>query len=174
MRLVLSVLICLTLLSSCKESTDKDQTTYYLIRHAEKDRSDSTNKDPELTSRGLQRAEHWAGYFETIQLDHVYSTNYQRTMQTASPTAADKNVTIRSYDPRNLYDSIFRKETKNKKILVVGHSNTTPSFVNKIIGEEVYDDMDDSDNESLFIVNVSDNSVDHEIVKVPLPIEDEN
>ncbi|MBT8290569.1 MAG: histidine phosphatase family protein, partial [Muriicola sp.] len=37
-------------------------------------------------------------------------------------------------------------------VLVVGHSNTTPDFVNKMIGEEKYPPMDDSDNGSLFIV----------------------
>ena len=169
MRLVLSVILCISLLNSCKDPVEKDQTTYYLIRHAEKDRSDSTNRDPELTQKGLDRAQHWTRYFETVQLDHVYSTNYQRTMQTAGPTAAAKNLTISSYDPRNLYDSIFRKETKNKNILIVGHSNTTPAFVNKIIGEDFYRDMDDSDNESLYIVKVSEDSVEHEIIKVVLP-----
>jgi len=67
--------------------TSNDKTTYYLIRHAEKDRTDKTNKNPNLNEKGLERAKKWATYFKEIQLDAVYSTNYNRTQQTAKPTA---------------------------------------------------------------------------------------
>ncbi len=119
-----------SLLSSC---TSEETTTYYLIRHAEKDRTDKTNRNPNLNYKGLERAKKWAEYFKNIDLDAVYSTKYNRTMQTAKPTAESKNLEIINYNPRNMYDSIFQKNTKGKTILVVGHSNTTPAFVNKII-----------------------------------------
>ena len=37
-------------------SQQKEKTTYYLIRHAEKDRSDTTDKNPELNKTGKERA----------------------------------------------------------------------------------------------------------------------
>jgi len=55
-------------------------TTFYLIRHAEKDRSDSKNSDPVLTEKGLKRAENWAKALKDIDFDAIYSTNYKRTI----------------------------------------------------------------------------------------------
>ena len=143
-----------SLLLSC--SSD-ETTTYYLIRHAEKDRTDKTNRNPNLNDKGIERAKKWANYFDLIDLDAIYSTNYNRTMQTAQPTADSKYLKIVNYDPRKMYDSIFQENTKGKQVLIVGHSNTTPVFVNKILGEKKYEWMKDDDNSSLFIVTVSKN-----------------
>lgn len=141
-----------TILTSC---TSDETTTYYLIRHAEKDRTDKTNRNPNLNDKGLERAQKWAEYFDLIDLDAVYSTNYNRTMQTAKPTADSKYLKIVNYDPRKMYDSIFQKNTKGKTVLVVGHSNTTPVFANKILGKKKYKWMKDDDNSSLYIVTIS-------------------
>ena len=65
-----------------------------------------------------------------------------------------------------MYDSIFRSETKGKTVLVVGHSNTTPVFANKILGEKKYENMDDNDNASLFIVTISGDNKTSKVEKV--------
>ena len=39
-------------------------------------------------------------------------------------------------------------------VLIIGHSNSTPAFVNQLIGQEKYGQMDDYDNGSLFIVQI--------------------
>ena len=142
-----------SLLSAC--SSNDNITTYYLIRHAEKDRTDKTNRNPDLNENGLKRAENWAKHFKNIHLDAVYSTNYNRTQQTANPTAKSKNLEVLSYNPSKMYDSIFRINTEGKSVLVVGHSNTTPVFANKILGEKKYENMNDHDNASLYIVTIS-------------------
>ena len=151
--LVLAVVFS-SLISCNQEEAD---TTYYLIRHAEKDRTDKANRNPYLNNIGQERAKKWANYFKDIKLDAVYSTNYNRTMQTAKPTAESKKIEIQNYDPRNMYDTIFQKKTKGKTVLIVGHSNTTPQFVNKILKEQKYEDINDNDNTSLFIVSISKN-----------------
>ena len=131
-------------------------TTYYLIRHAEKDRSDSSNKDANLTEEGLQRAKKWASVFKNIKFDKVYVTNFKRTIQTAEPTANNNNLSIEFYNPLFLYTIDFRKATKGKTVLIVGHSNTTPFFVNKILGENKYPEIDDKNNANLYIVTVKE------------------
>ncbi|MDX6745888.1 phosphoglycerate mutase family protein [Polaribacter sp. PL03] len=141
-----------SLLSSC---TSEETTTYYLIRHAEKDRSDKTNRNPDLNKNGQERAKKWAERFKNVQFDAIYSTKYNRTMQTATPTAESKGLEILNYNPSKMYDSIFKIDTKGKTILVVGHSNTTPVFANKILGEKKYENMDDHNNASLYIVTIS-------------------
>jgi len=124
--LVLVVILSFSCKPSKKEQTiiNSKTTVYYLIRHAEKDRT-TLNKDPELTKKGLERAYNWAKIFENIDFDMISSTNYKRTQQTALPTASEKNLAIQKYDPSNLYDQDFKEKTTGKTVLVVGHSNTT-------------------------------------------------
>ncbi|WP_455169370.1 SixA phosphatase family protein [Aegicerativicinus sediminis] len=158
-------LVILTTIYGCAQnhsesSTDttqpisKDITTYYFIRHAEKDRSDPNNSDPSLTEQGLKRAEKWANTLKNVDFDAIYSTDYTRTKQTAQPLANQNNLEIKLYDAKNLNDEKFQKETTGKTVMVVGHSNTTPQFANAVLGEEKYSEMDDSDNAGLYIVTI--------------------
>lgn len=157
-----SILLIL-ILSFFSCSVEKTETTFYLIRHAEKDRSNPSDKNPSLTEKGMTRAENWAVYFKDIDLDAVYSTTYKRTMQTAQPTAESKGLKIINYDPRTLYNEALAKETFGKTVLIVGHSNTTPAFTNQIIKKNSvkstdiapYEPMDDSDNATLYMVKFS-------------------
>ncbi|MBW8199394.1 SixA phosphatase family protein [Flagellimonas abyssi] len=145
---------------SCKKDTkigeDPIISTFYFIRHAEKDRTDPENADPELNQDGLDRAIRWAEVFDAIPLDMVYSTNYERTSMTAAPTSVKKDIDITYYDPSTFDVEEFKLINEGKNVLVVGHSNTTPMLVNKVIGVEKYGPMDDSDNASLFIVRIID------------------
>lgn len=145
---------------SCKKDTkigeDPVVSTFYFIRHAEKDRTDPENRDPELNQDGLDRAIRWAEVFDPIPLDMVYSTEYERTSMTAAPTSIKKDINIKYYDPSSFDMEEFKLVNAGKNVLVVGHSNTTPMLVNKVIGLEKYDQMDDTDNSSLFIVRIID------------------
>jgi 2,3-bisphosphoglycerate-dependent phosphoglycerate mutase len=153
-KFLLLFILTLCLLGACNV---RETTTYYLIRHAEKDRTEKTNSNPNLNKKGQERAKRWANYFENIDLDAIYSTKYYRTMQTAKQSADSKNLEIQNYDPKKMYDAVFQKETKGKKVLIVGHSNTTPVFVNKILGEKKYENMNDTDNSSVYIVSITGN-----------------
>ncbi|TMM56927.1 histidine phosphatase family protein [Maribacter algarum] len=169
MRQLKVVLISLFLLSivGCKEDpkvivaepVDTGVSTFYFIRHAEKDRSNSENSDPELTQRGLGRAMHWAEILKDVELDAIYSTDYNRTSMTAAPTSVKQDVDVEYYDPRIIDFEQFKVENLNRTVLVVGHSNTTPDFVNNMIGEEKYPAMDDDDNGSLFVVQLANGAV---------------
>lgn len=130
----------------------QDATTYYLIRHAEKDRSDKTNSNPDLTKQGNERAMKWSSVFQNVNFDAVYSTNYLRTIATAKPTALSQGLEIQFYDPRALYSKKFQKATSGKTVLVVGHSNTTPQFVNAILEKRQFEDIKDNNNSNLYIV----------------------
>lgn len=146
---------------SCKEdkpaNNEQEPTTistFYLIRHAEKDRSDAENADPELSQKGLGRAMHWAEILDEVDLDAIYTTDFNRTSMTAAPTSVKKNIDMQYYDPRTIDIAQFKMDNLGKKVLVVGHSNTTPDFVNKLIGEEKHGQIDDSENGNLYIVQL--------------------
>lgn len=143
--------------TGCKDEpkmTDFDTvtSTFYFIRHAEKDRSDPENVDPELTQKGLGRAMHWAEILRDIPLDAVYTTDFDRTSMTAAPTSVKNDITVEYYDPEMINIEQFKADNLGKNVLIVGHSDSTPKLVNQMIGEEKYYPMEDVDNGSLFIV----------------------
>lgn len=158
MKVFKSILIFVFILGllGCEEEPKIADTvsTFYFIRHAEKDRSDSENIDPELTQKGLGRAMHWAEILDEVPIDAIYSTDYERTQMTAAPMAVKKNLTVQIYDPRLIDIEQFKAENLNKKVFIVGHSNSTPEFVNKMIGQDKYGQIDDRQNGSLFIVEI--------------------
>ena len=165
-----SYLLCILLvgLLGCKQegkdieiNKEPVTSTFYLIRHSEKDRSDLTNHDPELNQKGLDRAIRWAEVFDPVPLDAIYSTNYERTTMTAAPTSVKKNIDIGFYDPQSTNIEEFKSKNRGANVLIVGHSNTTPEFANKLLGEKIYEAMDDDDNSSLFIVRFIDDQVTH-------------
>ncbi|GAA4811209.1 phosphoglycerate mutase family protein [Litoribaculum gwangyangense] len=150
---------------SCKKEqktiqpSNESTSIFYFIRHAEKDRSDSTNQNPHLNKQGSLRAEKWNDVFKNISFDAIYSTDYNRTRETAAPTASKNNLELIIYNPKTIDISKFLSDNEGKHVLVVGHSNTTPDFVNKILGSETYEDIDDSNNKNLYIVTKTGNTI---------------
>lgn len=134
-------------------------TTYYLIRHAEKDLSDKSNRNPHLTEIGLERAHLWRDYFKAVKFDLIYSTNYHRTLETAAPIAKDHNLSINEYDPDDLFNDDFKKETLGKIVLVVGHSDTTPALANKIQGKETFKSIDEKIHGNLYLIQLFEDNV---------------
>ncbi len=141
--------------NTVENSSANKNTTYYLIRHAEKVRTDPHDTDPSLDIKGMIRAKGWATYFEPLKIDEIYITQYIRTKQTASLIAQQKQVSPTQYDPNTIYSEDFLKRTNGKNVLIVGHSNTIPILVNQLIGEEKFEDMDDADNSTLFKVTLN-------------------
>ncbi len=135
-----------------EETGEASVSTFYLIRHAEKDRTDPSNSNPELNQDGLGRAIGWAEVLDKVDLTAIYSTNFERTSMTAGPAAVKNSIEIQYYDPSDMDIAAFIAANEGGNVLVVGHSNTTPDFVNKLLGEEKYGQMEDDDNASLFIV----------------------
>ncbi|WP_339634237.1 phosphoglycerate mutase family protein [Bizionia echini] len=134
-------------------------TTLYFIRHAEKDRSNPENKNPHLTTTGLNRAQYWSEIFKNVKFDAIYSTDYNRTIETAKPTANSNNITIQIYDAIQLDTRNILENNKGNNVLIVGHSDTTPKFVNKFLGTDSYLDIDDSNNGNLYILTITDTMV---------------
>ena len=152
-------------LFSCNSSI-LDCNTYYLIRHAEKVRLNPDDKDPELNEAGKERALVWKEYFNDLEIDKIFSTDYKRTMQTALPFSSSSGLTINTYSPSNIDYQDFLAETKRDNVLIVGHSNTIPTFVNEIIRENAYPDIKDSNNSNLYIVNICGDQVNHQLIKI--------
>ena len=162
MKKVFLVLLFLGSLSSFAQEV----TTYYFVRHAEKDRTDKTNSNPELTEKGMQRAVQWNRTLQYVDFDAVYSTSYKTTLSTAKPIAVAHRLEVQFYNPRQPYSEDFKKATSGKNVLVVGHSNTIPQFVNAIIGEKKYPQIQDENNSNLYVVTLVNSAITSIVLKV--------
>jgi 2,3-bisphosphoglycerate-dependent phosphoglycerate mutase len=158
------LLLFIPFLISCNSETDQNNQTmdqksaqevtkYYFIRHAEKDTSDPDDRDPKLTQEGVARSQNWSRVFKEVDFDIIYSSNYKRTTATAKAVADARQKDVSIYDASKLNDEEFQKNTQGKTVLVVGHSDSNPKFVNYILEDEKYSDIDDSESGSLFIVS---------------------
>ena len=159
-------LFCFLLFNGSFVWSQEEVTTYYLIRHAEKEKGSSNTKNPHLSQEGHQRALKWKTVFSEIDFDQVYSTDFYRTQETAAPTAQEKNIPITFYDPRELYNSSFKQNYKGKTVLVVGHSNTTPILANKIIGIQHYPQIEENTFGKLYILQIHGDTTTHQLLNI--------
>lgn len=126
----------------------------YVSRHGEKVVSDS--KDPPLTAAGELRARHIAHMLKDAGIRQVFSTPYQRTQQTAAPTAAQFGLKVQSYDPAKQAE--FAQQLRREgggNMLLVGHSNTLTDLVRHLGGDPGGDIADDEYNR-LYHLTVTD------------------
>ena len=128
-------------------------TTFILSRHCE---TTGIGSDPDLSTAGTARAQELLRVLKNVPLDAVYSTNFKRTIQTATPTATDKALTVKTYNPNALSPFVDNALATHhgKTILVVGHSNTTPSLLNVLTGTTLYQQLPETEYDNLYIVTV--------------------
>ena len=119
------------------------QTTIYLVRHAEKAKNKS--RDPQLTPAGKARAQTLKKLLKKEKIAAVYSTNTIRTMETGRPVAQANGVKVQSYNHRDqeFLAEVLQKHP-GKTVLVVGHSNTVPALLNRLLREDRYKNMDEA------------------------------
>jgi len=128
-------------------------TTFIVLRHAE---TTGIGADPGLSADGQLRADELLRAMKNVPIGAVYSSNYNRTRQTAQPTATDKGLSVQIYDPSNqnpLINTVL-SDHKGGAVLVLGHSNTAPALLNLLTGTTAYPTMPDSQYDNLYIVTV--------------------
>ena len=133
--------------------------TVILLRHAEKDISEGADTaNPELSAAGKLRAEKLVEIVRKYQPDAIYSTDYIRTRATVRPLARSKRMMTQIYEPRNLKQmQDLITSGKIKRLLVVGHNNTTPALANLLIGQEKYKPLAESEYNKIWIIKIKRN-----------------
>lgn len=125
----------------------------FVVRHAEKEGS---GRDPVLSEAGQNRAKVLAATLKDANLNHIHSSNYKRTLQTAAATAEATNLNVSKYDPRKLNQLAASLKKAGGRHLVVGHSNTTPELVKLLGGDPVSAIDDASEYDRLYIVTMGE------------------
>lgn len=141
--------------------------TVLITRHAEKA---DLSADPPLSDQGLRRAEALSLLPETQSVGTIFTTQYRRTMETASPVALRQgilpqaiNATASPGSLQKLADLIVENANPNAEngtVLVVGHSNTVPLIIRQLGGPaDLF--LTEEDFGDLFILTIAeDGSVD--------------
>jgi broad specificity phosphatase PhoE len=138
-------------LLSCKT------TTYYIVRHAEKEsftpmNNSTMTSDVPLSEAGKERAVALKDVLQKENIQYIFSTDYIRTKSTAQPLANAINVPIKIYDAKDT-GFVNRLKSLDGNVLIVGHANTVDDLVNKLCGEKkLSGDLPDSQYGDLFIV----------------------
>ena len=149
MRKLIPIAIVL-ILSSCRV------TTYYVVRHAEKESSSSTmTTDVPLSAAGKDRAIELKNTLQNAHIRYIFSTNYNRTLSTAEPARQYLNTDIIIYDTRDSMKQFIERlrNINDGNCLIVGHSNTVDDIVNQLVGKKVIPgDLTDAAYGDLFIV----------------------
>lgn len=164
MRSTLIALVLFLAFSSCTPAQNQEQlpvqtqepalTTFILIRHAEK--GDDDPQDPSLSVEGQDRAAKLRDMLSATSIDAIISTPYRRTQQTVRPLAGQKFLGIADYDPGDPeMASKLAEQYKGKTVVVAGHSNTTPSFVNQLAGTD-FQQLDEEEYDKIFIVTFNE------------------
>ncbi len=146
-------------LYSCQSTKNlyQEETTLYLVRHAEKV-GDGT-RDPDLTDEGRARAERLADLLEEADVDYIFSSDYRRTRFTAAPLAERLEQKILIYNPKSYEELTAHIDSHpGSTYLVIGHSNSTPALANKLLKKEKYSQYDEKDYSNIIMVTLSEDS----------------
>jgi broad specificity phosphatase PhoE len=128
-------------------------TTYYIVRHAEKETQQANmSSDVPLSASGAERAQQLKNTLQQKKIGYIYSTNTIRTKTTAQPLSEAIGIPIQTYDPRDT-GFIYRVKALPKgNVLIVGHSNTVDDLVNQFYPEARLKDLPDNQYGDLFIL----------------------
>ena len=142
-----------TSVSSNNVAVTQETTTLFFVRHAEK--ADDGTQDPPLNDDGVARAEALALALKDAEISAIYSTPYKRTKETAAVLASARSIGVKEYQPHDKGFILSLVESENgNAVLVVGHSNTVPAMVNELIGEQKLTDLQESEYDFLYMVQL--------------------
>ena len=132
-----------------------DVTQIYILRHTEK--ADDNAEDPELSTQGIAHALYWRSVLQHTQFDQVFTTDFKRNIQTANLLTTESSIRPELYYPMSFDVLKFINQIKGQRVLIIGHSNTIPDMVNRLIGETIYPPMSHENYDVLFIVTINKN-----------------
>ncbi len=155
----LKIFVFAIVLTACMSLPAAGQapTTIFLVRHAEK-AGEPTDRDPELSEAGRERAAALARVLGDAHISAIYSTPYIRTEKTAAPLAEKLGleVTITPITRTFVADLVVTLQSQHagETVLVVGHSHTVPQTITAL-GVPL-ENLEEHEYDWLFVVTLVD------------------
>lgn len=136
-------------------AAEKPFVRVFLVRHGEKE----TGTDPALSAAGAERAQALAERLGGEGVTEIWSTQTNRTQQTAAPLAKALGLTVQAYDASALPPFATTLGDTTGVKLVVGHSNTTDALA-ALIGADPGPPIDEANEfDRLYVIDLSENGV---------------
>lgn len=135
MRLATIACVAVMLTASAAAQTIGGPGHIYVVRHAEK----VSETADALSATGSARAACLAATLKDAPVKAVITSQFQRTQQTATPTAEGHGVKAKAM-PGEQFQAIAeeaKREARSGDVLIVGHSNTVPQIVKALTGRDV-------------------------------------
>jgi phosphohistidine phosphatase SixA len=130
----------------------QNMRTIFLVRHADKV-SDET--DAPLSEQGRRRAECLANTLADAQIQQIFTSDLQRTQQTAAPLAEKlhlKPVAIPISRPDKLIEAI--RSGKESNVLVIWHDATLPEVL-RALGAPAISPIAHTEYDRFFILTLA-------------------
>lgn len=141
--------------ANIQQESASNTTQIYILRHTEK--ADETSENPNLSAQGIERAKYWKKVLQHTEFDQVFTTEFKRNIQTAELISAASSVKPELYYPMSFDVLKFLNLIKGQKVLIIGHSNTIPDMVNRLIDETKYPPMSHKNYNILYVITINEN-----------------
>lgn len=130
--MVLALAACASLAAGQQPDAAEPEPGYrlVLVRHAEKMRG----PDPGLTEAGRARAQFLAHWLAEDDIQAIWTSDYERTRQTAQALAERLSLDTRIYDAADQQALAEQLRAERISAMVVGHSNTIPELAGLLCG----------------------------------------
>jgi broad specificity phosphatase PhoE len=141
--------IVLSVRGATAQAAPEGATTVFLVRHAEKG---TDGADPALTEAGVKRAQALADVLADAGITAIFSSEFNRTKQTAAPLAERLGLTVTVVPAKDL-DGLIAKARELRpggRALIVGHSNTVPAAAARLSGVKAAE-MGETDYDRLYV-----------------------
>ena len=126
-------------------------TNIWVVRHAEKDKSNPAEKNPDLSEDGEIRAGDLAKYLKKVNIDVAFSTATKRTHQTLDSVVISKVIDYK--DIPSLVSEV-KKSYLGKTIIIAGHSNTVLEIVEAFGAKRPKKELTEDDYDYIFHVTL--------------------
>jgi len=126
-----------------------------IVRHAEK--ANNSEKDPDLSRKGVARAEILGTMLKDSGIKAVFATEFKRTQQTAAAVSKAIGGIAPTVIPADATAELASKlRALNANALVVGHGNTIPYLI-KALGIDSPVEIKENDYSQIFVVTLGAN-----------------
>lgn len=155
MQVILRNLFLITVIFNFLIPIESSATIFIVARHAEKEEN---GNNPALTPKGQMRARLIPQILAAEGLDFIFSTSFRRTMETAFPSQKAFGIPIQIYNQTVALTTMLqtKQEFVDKKILIIGHSNTVPEIITQLGGPNNID-IGHEDYSNLFFIHYQEN-----------------
>jgi phosphohistidine phosphatase SixA len=129
----------------------------FIVRHAEKGTDPPDN--PHLTAAGQQRAKDLESYLKGKKIRRIYSTETNRTKETAAPLSESTGKPVVIYRNDTVKAMLLRIIESGENTLIVGHSNTILPMLDALPIKHSITAIADNDYDNIFIVGIKKKSL---------------